>query len=400
MTTLADLKKNVLSAPQSGVATIDALLNSRNAWVYLLPAVDNTLHYSFSITAGTESGVTGQAVFNGSQKTAVRQVMDYATGVTGIRFEETAEAGAADIHFAARNIAGVNDAAVSSIILQYSTDSSGKVLSLGEEAYLYLDNVEFAAENLDPAPGSLGYQVLLHEFGHVLGLKHPFSATEGAPAVLDAALDNTVNTLMSYNLVGGYQTAFQVFDLSALDYLYGGDGLGGINYSIAASSGTAAVGLTLTGSAGADKLVGEGGGDRLFGYAGNDKISGGGGDDWLVGSAGIDRLSGGSGADAFFFDYPNGGADKVVDFNAGEGDTLVFDSAVFTALADGIGAGNVVISTQASALDADDYLLLSTRNGKLFYDLDGSGNYAPILLAGVKGSLLGVGYSSFVVEGI
>jgi hypothetical protein len=36
-----------------------------------------------------------------------------------------------------------------------------------------LDN-EFAGINATPAAGSDGYEVLLHEVGHALGLKHPF----------------------------------------------------------------------------------------------------------------------------------------------------------------------------------------------------------------------------------
>ncbi len=43
------------------------------------------------------------------------------------------------------------------------------------------------------------YEVLLHEIGHALGLKHPFEASGANTAILSAHEDNTRYTAMSYN---------------------------------------------------------------------------------------------------------------------------------------------------------------------------------------------------------
>jgi serralysin len=46
--------------------------------------------------------------------------------------------------------------------------------SYDADAFVYLDNVEWNYQNANLAPGGQGYETLLHELGHALGLKHPF----------------------------------------------------------------------------------------------------------------------------------------------------------------------------------------------------------------------------------
>ncbi len=76
---------------------------------------------------------------------------------------------------------------------------------------------------------------------------------------------------------------------------------------------------TLTGGAGNDTLYGDGASDVLFGEGGNDVLNGG---------TGTNRLVGGAGEDAFVInaDSFDGHADKIQDFDAGEGDFLRLDS--------------------------------------------------------------------------
>ena len=71
--------------------------------------------------------------------------------------------------------------------------------------------------------------------------------------------------------------------------------------------------LALTGTAGADKLVGAGSEDDIKGGAGNDFLSGGGENDTLEGEAGDDTLEGGPGRDTL-----DGGANGVA------GDTITY----------------------------------------------------------------------------
>lgn len=75
-------------------------------------------------------------------------------------------------------------------------------------------------------------------------------------------------------------------------------------------------GLTLTGSAGADSMVGGGGDDMISGAAGNDSLSGGGGADILMGGGGLDTLTGGAGADVFVLSA-GGRRTLVTDFEPG-----------------------------------------------------------------------------------
>ena len=90
----------------------------------------------------------------------------------------------------------------------------------------------------------------------------------------------------------------------------------------------------LDGGNGNDVLVGKDGADQLQGGRGDDVLQGGGGSDQLFGDQGDDILHGGDGdtfhggkgADVFYFD-PEGNPEavaRVMDFQPGEGDTLVF----------------------------------------------------------------------------
>jgi len=84
-------------------------------------------------------------------------------------------------------------------------------------------------------PGTISFQSILHEIGHTLGLKHPFSDSDYPfAATLPADLDNTLHTIMSYtyaNLQGEqgnefsfHPTSPMVLDIAAVQYLYGANG--------------------------------------------------------------------------------------------------------------------------------------------------------------------------------
>ncbi len=116
--------------------------------------------------------------------------------------------------------------------------------------------------------------------------------------------------------------------------------------------------------------------ERFFGEGGNDTLMGGAGNDDLHGGIGRDRLTGGSGADKFVFDTaPNtrNNADIITDFISSDGDELVFDDSIFTMLSGGVTNTELRINNTGLAQDSDDYLILNSTNGKLFYDADGNG---------------------------
>ena len=83
------------------------------------------------------------------------------------------------------------------------------------------------------------------------------------------------------------------------------------------------------GNRGDDAIDGGDGNDTLRGGRGQDLLIGGNGDDFLCGDFGIDTLIGGSGADTFALRAETASgvanvflADRVVDFNAAEGDKI------------------------------------------------------------------------------
>lgn len=259
----------VTTRPESGIAHIDALVGDAQPWNYLGRDV---LYYSFSVTAGGETYnpdvyLATRMAFNETQKGATRAILSYVSQLTGIRFAETADGNQADIHFAYADIVNpyITGLAMNGYNYQYV---GSEVTRLSVDSWVYLDSVQWASENQSPTAGSWGYETLLHEIGHVLGLKHPFDGDDQLPH----SFDNTAYSLMSYTSSGGAHTTFSPYDLAALDWLYGRDGLGG-------SLGVGTSGRYLTGSAASEQLPGGAGNDRLSGSGGNDVIDGGAGTD-------------------------------------------------------------------------------------------------------------------------
>lgn len=122
------------------------------------------------------------------------------------------------------------------------------------------------------------------------------------------------------------------------------------------------------------------GGDNLL--AGNGKanlLSGGDGADTLVGGGGRDTLVGGDGGDTFRFLSPADNPDLIADFGAP--DLLQFWGPGFGG---GLTQGmlpfdRLVIGTKANATGGQ--FLYDTAQGRLFWDVDGTGSAAPVLVA-------------------
>lgn len=209
----------------SGDARADALMDAPPIWNFW-PDGRNVLCYTFDASPGSVvDNRTTQTVtaFNEAQKLAARQILQHASAVTGIVFAEVPGSAQADIHFAATNLQGTAVAGMATSYDSYSFQSNGVLTKLEAECLVYLDNVEHANINNQPVAGTVGYEVLLHEVGHMLGLAHPFDSARPLPL----AQDNTDNSVMSYTWQGAYKTQFQLYDVLALDWIYGRDGLGG-----------------------------------------------------------------------------------------------------------------------------------------------------------------------------
>jgi serralysin len=202
----------------------------------------------------------------------------------------------------------------------YSYSYSGNtVVSYSADAWIYLDNVQWVGENTNPAPGGDGYQTLLHELGHALGLKHPF---EGGVTLPDNR-DNTDYTLMSYDRVGAPDDEFAPYDVATLMWLYGGDGLGG-------QLGQGTAGLYLVGSEAADTLTGGNGNDSFEGEAGNDTILGGAGTDSVIYSG-----------NRALYTISSNGVSTTISGPEGSDTLTAVERAVFADLTVTLGASNV-----------------------------------------------------------
>lgn len=270
---------DILNTPLSGLNHIDALLDTGPDWNFATTTTGNTITYTFSTASGVETFTSSSPGFNGNissfssaQQAGTRAALAYVSAVTGIKFVETSTGTNAQLHFANADLnSSTSTTGLCSWSSSYSFDrTTNELITYKPNAYIYLDNAEFGQRNAQIAAGSSGYETLLHELGHALGLKHPFDDAINLPG----NVDNTQYTLMSYNSVGGVHSVYSPYDIAALNWLYGGDGLGGA--------------LGIGSSTGARYLTGSGNDDILTGTAANDVLRGNGGNDVLNGGDGTD----------------------------------------------------------------------------------------------------------------
>ena len=198
-----------------------------------------------------------------------------------------------------------------------------------------------------------GYTTFLHELGHAMGLRHPFSNDPDNPItpVLPVSTDNDEFSVMSYTGSpndNGQPTTYQLYDINTLQDLYGANmsyNTGNDVYSIGRTwNGSQEFFQTIWDAGGRDTLsaygsaapsvvdlrsgeantigtnvenlkiafdtviegaVGSAFGDMLYGNAANNFLSGGAGADYLSG-AGNDRNLGGQGSDTYEFGVADG----------------------------------------------------------------------------------------------
>ncbi|WP_197078296.1 M10 family metallopeptidase C-terminal domain-containing protein [Hoeflea sp. IMCC20628] len=223
---------------------------------------------------------------------------------------------------------------------QYYYTTSGQTATLTDyDAFTVFEN--------DISLESGSADLILHEIGHALTLKHPFS---GSP-VLPTAYDNNKYTIMSYTSnpdTGLDNEGYLAFDIAALQQRWGAnmntatgndvytgpriptvdviwdaggtDKLSAFGYStdvlIDLNEGAfsrfgtnddvaIAYGVVIenaTGGNSHDLIIGNAQANTLAGGNGNDNLSGGGGNDYFIGGNGIDTYDGGSGSDTARFD--------------------------------------------------------------------------------------------------
>ena len=271
---------------------------------------------------------------------------DHALGYTGLN--ATQQKNATDLIKSLSTIINVNISSTTSanqpntiaVALNNQIGSGGYAQypnSRSTGSDIFLNNKDY---NSTLNNGTYGANVITHELGHALGLKHPFDEadTDGDvadPPYLQGTEDHARWTMMSYNSTSAEnKLAFSELDIAALQYIYGpsrtaktgddtyvidpttpnfiwdGDGIDTID----ASSLTQGITLHLSagyhdfvGSVSSDlitspgqvtvnfgtiieNIIGTEYADKLFGNDENNIITLNGGDDYVDGGSGIDRI--------------------------------------------------------------------------------------------------------------
>jgi len=279
--------------------------------------------------------------FTAQQQESTRQGLKLYSDISNITFKEVSSAnGGGKIQFGSIDLPN-----------NYTGWSTG--VGNATNSRIWLD------KNIaDITPGSSGFTTLLHEIGHSLGLKHPHSGVVNLPNYQD----NDRFSVMSYNghpeMPGVTPKTPQIFDVAAVQYLYGAntdtrsgnniyswgkdakfietiwDGGGtdqisaanqtkdvvidlitggfssiGANGDANAQNNVAiALGVTIenaVGGSGNDKISGNAFANNLQGGLGNDNLSGKSGNDFLSGGGGNDALNGGDDNDILNGDSGN-----------------------------------------------------------------------------------------------
>lgn len=248
---------------------------------------------------------------------------------SGIRFVEVAE-GEGDIVFFSYDFTAGTDHVTNSGWAYYpGRDTWTTDYGSGSFGGALAGDIAINSGRLDSS-GLL--DTIMHEIGHAIGLKHPFSGD----IRIEPALDTYVNTLMSYD-DGPDDAQLGILDRDASRYLYGPSDFvastsGGIeHFTLQAAAGRTVqvwghAASRIFGSSLRDDITAGAGDDMVVGFEGDDTLRDGVGNDTLIGGQGNDRIIGGPGNDRLVGDKASFGdpdGSDTADYSASSTDIEV-----------------------------------------------------------------------------
>src|SRR5215210_2771002 len=420
----------------TGNAYIDGVLGDMkwavNSFTYSFP----TSGSYYGSNYGSGENVTKFGALNSAQQNAVHSAFNMFALVANLRFTYVSETSTqhADLRFARSDTPGTAWA--------YTPATAEE----GGDAWFNNTSGSYNS----PARGNYAYNTIVHEIGHTLGLEHAHEHF-----MMPTARDSMEYTVMSYrsyvgasltgytNETGGYAQSLMMYDIAALQHMYGADfttNSGNTTYSWSQTTGEAFINGVGQGAPVANRIfqtIWDGGGIDTYhfgNYTSNLAIDlrpghfsvlssaqladlGNGHDargnvfnalqyrgdvrsliENAVGGAGNDILSGGSGADVFYFNTAlnsSTNVDTIRDFSVPD-DTIRLEDAVFKGLALGTLAADA-FCISSGALDREDRIIYNKSTGALSYDADGTGAAAAIKFAQLTAGLALSRWEFFVV---
>lgn len=245
------VKAKALLPTTTGDANLDALLQRQNAWWHdagtvatagtvpitatskaLAPGSAKTqMTYSFMTTKPATldkdfpkaNQTKSFSPLTDNQKAAALAAFNYISAITNVKFTEdktgsgNIQMGRYDMSAAAGGLAGMDGIA--------NLPNNSAVV---DKAFVFINSAS-PGDLGDSTSGSYGWTDVWHELGHAMGLKHPgnYDAAGGGGTTpfLPTAKDNRQYSIMSYkdngNTKGANNQSFMLYDVAALQYLYG-----------------------------------------------------------------------------------------------------------------------------------------------------------------------------------
>ena len=213
----------ISSVAPTGIPYVD-YVDSGTKWA------TNSFTYSFPASASFYTGLNGTAygsgeensgfkAFTAIQQAATASILNMYSAVANVTFTQIAETStqSADLRYAESNVP--------------STAWGYHPTTLPEGGDAWFNNSSGWYNN--PVVGNYAWLTIMHETGHLVGLKHPqdvMGSFGAAPATVDS-LEYSVMSYRSYtgasttagltNATWSFPTTLMMYDIAALQYMYG-----------------------------------------------------------------------------------------------------------------------------------------------------------------------------------